>query len=578
MTDLPGLHNLLIASARHGTKLDEVSDRLHAFARDARPQRIDRWLILRTTLPLSEPEPAWVARTGLFLVEGQREVAATEEQARRFVETATRKPQNLSALPGDFGGAVIAERTAIILRSAGGRVPFYVYRDDELVVASSLLTWLIRAIGHVPPLDLTTAAALSGGWGIFPGSHTFFRDIIQLRRGHLARLDGPGRVDTIEIKKYWDPRPQTVSAPTSSQREEHQEELRRLLLSYLDRELSPGEGNLLTLSGGVDSSSLAALSAGVLMRQVAALTFAPPVEPQRSEEARYVANIAVLMNLKPRWTFPLGWETRLELLLDAPPVVFTVAHPALGALPRLFNEYRPTVLFGGEFADETCGSVFTIPDWMRDTPLTQLLRAPRSIPQGRRSGSKRWLKQRRFGETKHMFLPWARDLPSWLSEEVQSCWNAHNSEVIGAELEDGRPWRYLDLHTRADGFMAMNWEVASALGVRRAWPFIHREVLELTYSCHPSELAGPGIKKLLRGALRDDVPEMNLLRETRGHSESPPTDVPLPASIPPEIIGIFSERFLEDPRSEDPWAHLYLWLLTLLVENARTVAKGAIRR
>jgi hypothetical protein len=62
----------------------------------------------------------------------------------------------------------------------------------------------------------------------------------------------------------------------------------------------------------------------------------------------------------------------------------------------------------------------------------------------------------------------------------------------------------------------MNWEVASALGIRRSFPFFNRDVLELAFQCHPAELIGPDYKKLLRAALRDDVPERNLNRQDKG--------------------------------------------------------------
>ena len=65
----------------------------------------------------------------------------------------------------------------------------------------------------------------------------------------------------------------------------------------------------------------------------------------------------------------------------------------------------------------------------------------------------------------------------------------------------------------------MNWEVCSALGIRRSLPFFNREALELAFECHPTELYGPGTKKLLRAALRDDVPAKNLLRPDKGRRD-----------------------------------------------------------
>jgi hypothetical protein len=62
----------------------------------------------------------------------------------------------------------------------------------------------------------------------------------------------------------------------------------------------------------------------------------------------------------------------------------------------------------------------------------------------------------------------------------------------------------------------MNWEGTTPLGVRRSSPFFTREALELAFSCHPRELLGPGTKRLLRDALRGDVPERNLSRADKG--------------------------------------------------------------
>jgi hypothetical protein len=62
----------------------------------------------------------------------------------------------------------------------------------------------------------------------------------------------------------------------------------------------------------------------------------------------------------------------------------------------------------------------------------------------------------------------------------------------------------------------MNWEVASALGIRRFYPFFNREAIELAFAVDSHELIGPGTKKLLKNALRADVPHLNLDRADKG--------------------------------------------------------------
>jgi hypothetical protein len=72
-----------------------------------------------------------------------------------------------------------------------------------------------------------------------------------------------------------------------------------------------------------------------------------------------------------------------------------------------------------------------------------------------------------------------------------------------------------------DGWVAMNWEGTTPLGVRRSLPFCNREVLELAFRCHPADLLGPGPKRLLRVALSGDVPPRNLFRPDKGVSSNP---------------------------------------------------------
>ena len=62
----------------------------------------------------------------------------------------------------------------------------------------------------------------------------------------------------------------------------------------------------------------------------------------------------------------------------------------------------------------------------------------------------------------------------------------------------------------------MSWEGNSTLNLRRSFPFLQREVIELAYACHPAELIRPGHKLLLRRALELDVPAHNLNRADKG--------------------------------------------------------------
>jgi hypothetical protein len=94
----------------------------------------------------------------------------------------------------------------------------------------------------------------------------------------------------------------------------------------------------------------------------------------------------------------------------------------------------------------------------------------------------------------------------------------------------------------------MYWEGTSPLGARPLLPFFTREALELAFRCHPRDLLGPGKKRLLRDALRDDVPARNLMREDRGertgHGEARWV---LDGPLPPAAAGVVRDDWLSDP-------------------------------
>src|SRR5437016_14458782 len=140
---------------------------------------------------------------------------------------------------------------------------------------------------------------------------------------------------------------------------------------------------------------------------------------------------------------------------------------------------------------------------------------PRSLPTGPRDVL-RWAERRLLSPVGRPLLPFPPDLPEFIQPEVREEYRTWLDERCRRATEDQEPRAHLALRAEADGFVAMNWEAASALGVRRSFPFFNREVLELAFECHPAELVGPGTKKLLRAALHADVPEKNLSRTDKG--------------------------------------------------------------
>ena len=130
-----------------------------------------------------------------------------------------------------------------------------------------------------------------------------------------------------------------------------------------------------------------------------------------------------------------------------------------------------------------------------------------------------WAKQRGLswiGRSKSK-LPFLAELPdvfcSKLRQEYLVWLERRRVEAVG----DSDPGRYLSLLLEMVGYVDMNWAATSALGIRRSMPFFNREMIEMGFECHPTELIGPGPKKILRRALHHDVPAQNLYRPDKGH-------------------------------------------------------------
>jgi len=522
------------------------------------------WIAAAAPLPGGRFDGRRERQRGLAFAEGRDAVGAP---LAYVAELADCIPETLASLPGDFGFVRFRPGGgATVARSAGGLVPFYLRCLGRRIAIGSRLGDFVRFLADEPRLDPLVNAVWTTGHGLFPDGRTFLAGVSILERGWFARLE-PGR--SITKGRYWNPRPHAVPRPTPAQAREHAERLRALLVQKLEQDLDPAGGNLLTLSGGVDSSSLGALGAGVVGRPVCTWSLLPEPDDLYRREMSYIAPLAERFGFERRWEVRLRAETRVQLLRAAPKTVFPVIHPALCDLPRVLEEAPIRVLFGGEFADEVCGSVFTLPDWAAHTSLARLLANLHRLPTGRRDAL-RWAKHRWLGLRGRPVLPFPETLPAFVRTEVAEEYSEWLERRRVAAAREGAALRHFTMRTEADGFVAMNWEAASALGVRRSFPFFNREVLELAFECHPTELIGPGTKKLLRRALRSDVPARNLHRADKGHWGSYLKDARLSwtGSLPQALESIVrSEYCPQPPPMLDLWDAHRLTQLTVVTES-----------
>lgn len=499
----PPLADWVAMSSTDPARLARFEERVEAAGGHALHRPADGWLVALRALPRSAAVAPELAARGLFVAEGAdrlgAEPAAVIDRVDHALEGGER---SLAALPGDVTFLrVRPDGTAYASRSAGGLVPVYVWPAEDGVVLSTTATPLATLAGWQGDPDPLVTALWFSGWPTMVPGRSHLDGVALLLKGERWDADRG-------IRRWWHAPAEPAPYPTRAREREHQERLRDLLVDGLRRDLAPEGRNLLTLSGGVDSSVLLALAAGTLGLPVETFSFVPPAGTAGS-----VRDLAVLERLWER--YDVAHEVREIDPAERPRpaavvdrLLFPVVNPSTAGLDAF--GVPPDVCFGGEFADEVVGSRhFTLPDLAR-IPRSHLARAAVTarLPRTRTA-----LGAIARGASDPMPARPQR-FPVWIQPS------------LGRELGD------LDrLMRRTCGmadpstlwlrivhldWQAMQWEVCSAAGVRRSSPFSTREVLELALECHPLELLGPLDKRLLRGALAGVVPGDVLQRPDKG--------------------------------------------------------------
>lgn len=473
------------------------------------------WVAGLAHLPGSACRPDVSAVSGLAWVEGRDLVLDSPAwRPEQVMDMARTRPAGLSSVPGDFGFVVFSDGGgATAVRSCGGLVPLHVRhgRGAGRAAIATRVGDLVQYVADEVELDPLVWGVWAAGLALFPDGRGFLRDTIVVPPGHAAVV-GIGKP---RIVRYFDPTPSRWPEPSTTA--DKAAELRDLLLSTLERDLDPSGLNLLTLSGGVDSSALGAIAVGRLGRRVGTLSIIPSEsDPRRPRELGFIDSLADRYGLSARWTRPADLPLLYQDFLEGPEVCIPVLHPALCALPAVSSEAEISTLFGGEYADEVAGSAITFPDWAMSVGVARLPAAAGRLPFGRRD-LLRWAAWRYRWATKRPRIVWTEDLPDFVAEEVRAEWRQWRADRLRRAAARPVPWRFLDLWSEHDGWVAMNWEVTSTLGIRRSIPFLSRGTIELVHRCHPTELIGPGTKKLLRTALDGLVPDAYVHRPDKGH-------------------------------------------------------------
>ena len=469
------------------------------------------WVRCEALLPLSDVAPAWSGGDWLGVAEGRERIVdvVAFTQALRSASVRVRDQ------PGDVGAVVLTESSASVMRSPAGLVPWYLHVRPDLVVISTRLAWFERHLPFGFAVDALAHAVAVDGISCI-GRRSPLADVEAIPVGHLARIElGSGRAAA--VTDYW--RPESIVPPRWSRDDvvERGAELRDILIRRLHADLDPSGRNLIGLSGGVDSSSLAALAVGAAGLSLDAFTFLPGEDhPSLPEVDSYVRSIEAVVRPSRHWRFHMTEQRSLDCVQSGPAVAMPVPHPALSFVEQMTTEADLVVYTGGEAADDLFAGPFVLgKDWIENVSAVHLARSLRHpwhrVP--RRFVARQWWEARR-GIRDHP-LPVDREMSTVFRSELRDEYSQWVAELDRGLDATDHPSRHLLVLVACDGWLRQNWEVSSELGLRRSFPFWCRETLELSLAT-PARLQARPPKRIIRSGLRDDVPAYNLERVDKG--------------------------------------------------------------
>lgn len=216
-------------------------------------------------------------------------------------------------LAGDFAFVIRDDRRGVIFcaRDHFGVRPFYYFLDDRLFATATNTSFLTALPAVGDELDEQGIAELLAG-GYADGTITLHRGIRRLPPGHSLTIGATGA----RIARYW--RPEEVSVAECA---DAGEGFRALFADAVARRCGNGDGVGVMLSGGLDSSSVAAQAT----RGCAAA-------------GRHMPSLSMMLDGTP------GWNERpyIEAVLGQggfdPIFIDTTGHDPVAELPDLLDE------------------------------------------------------------------------------------------------------------------------------------------------------------------------------------------------------------------------------------------------
>lgn len=282
--------------------------------------------------------------------------------------------RGLDACEGMWAFAMYDEAADSLLlsRDRFGEKPLYLYRDATGLYFGSEVKFIAALLGRRLEVNLSHLYRylVNGYKSLYKTPETFFRDVTELPRASVLRVDADGTETTFP---YWQPRYETDDTLTYK---DAVQGMREALIQSVRLRLRADVPLAFCMSGGIDSNSLISIAKRVFKYDVHGFTILN--EDARYEEQEFVDHAVRELNIR-HTSVPITTEQFLENLRtlvrqhDAP--VYTISYYVHWMLMAQVaaNGYRISV--SGTAADELLTGYYDHHNLylyeVRDTPMLE---------------------------------------------------------------------------------------------------------------------------------------------------------------------------------------------------------------
>jgi asparagine synthase (glutamine-hydrolysing) len=451
-----------------------------------------------------------------------------------------------------------------LARDRLGIKPLYYRYDGKCLLFGSEIKALLAHPQLRPEFNRRTLSEYLA-FGYVPGEPTMYTDVRKLMPGHTLMLDGRG---DIEISSYWDLKVNSDEGGRAREFyvQQYRERLEDSVSSHLMSDVPLG----VFLSGGLDSSAVAALTARIRNGRIE--TFAVGYGEERYSElpfARAVAEHIGSEHHEVRINRDDFFQTLPVCIWhEDEPIAWPSSVP-LYFVSRLARE-RVKVVLTGEGSDETLAGYTRYAWTLLNSRMDNLYRSitPSGLRRALRNGilaSRLSAAMRR--KLEHTFL--LRDGSSWPAFYFDNFYSAFSdaeqNELLTPEAKRSADdayagsmhfWEqskgellhrllYTDIKTYLVELLMKQDQMSMARSIESRVPFLDHPLVEFTASI-PAEYATKGMagKCILKSAVEDLLPKSIIHRKKMGF----PT--PWSTWLAGPQLGTLEELLLE-PRTLD---------------------------